>query len=399
MNKKLIAVAVAGALAAPVLAFAQSSVTIYGRANLGLETWRATGSRAAVTDFNSRNRVYDSASRVGFRGTEDLGGGLRAYFVIETGINMDTGGSTGQSGAVNPNANGWATRDSFVGLAGKEWGEVSFGRQSMFWANGLNEQTGANYINASVAGILTGHGMVAPPAARQPNVLYYTSPRLGGMWDIALGYSPTSEAATAGTGAQGTPSVDGDQVWNLNVKFRTGPWYAQYDWADRTNNTAPIGGGGARRVKGAKLGASYGYATGSRVGVIYQELRNNNVLAGIGNTVVAGNNIRVPMWVFNVEHSIGPWQLLGGYAQAASVRGATGLDTSNTKVNAWHLGAKYNFSKRTGIYASYNAIRNAANAFADHSAGGYSSAGGLGITAANEGADPKMLSFGMMHNF
>ena len=411
MKKKLLAIAVAGALAAPLAAFAQTSVTIYGRANLSLDTWKATGATAgSASDFNRRNRVVDSGSRLGFRGTEDLGGGMRAYFVMEAGVNMDTGGATGQSGGVNASTGSLATRDSFVGLAGN-WGEVSWGRQSMFWANGLNEQTGANYINMSVAGILTGHGMVAAPVARQSNVFYYTSPRLAGMWDIAVGYSPTSEAATAGTGAVGTTSVTGDKVWNLNVKFRTGPWYAQYDWAKRTNNTtATVPAAGvvsAREIKGNKIGVSYGYAPGSRFAVIYQDLRNNNVLAvaGIGNTVVgatataSGNNIRVPMWLFNLEHSIGPWQLLAGYLQAGNVRGASGVDTSNTKANAWHLGAKYNFSKRTGIYGTYNTVRNQSNAFADQSGGGVSSAGAAGLGAANEGADLKVWAFGLMHNF
>ena len=68
MQKKLIALAIAGIAAAP--AFAQaSSVTIYGRANLGFCTYSATGATAgSAYDYNSRNRIYDAGSRLGFRG-------------------------------------------------------------------------------------------------------------------------------------------------------------------------------------------------------------------------------------------------------------------------------------------------------------------------------------------
>jgi len=333
MNKKLLAVAVAGALAAPVAAFAQSSVTIYGRANLGLDSWKATGSTAgAGTDYNRRTRVFDSGSRLGFRGTEDLGGGMRAYFVMETGVNLDAGTATTQAGAANGSAGTWASRDSFVGLAGS-LGEVSWGRQSMFWANGLNAQTGANYINSSADGILTGHGTVAAPVTRQSNVFYYTSPRLAGMWDIAVGYSPTSEASTAGASVDGTATATGANIWNLNVKFRTGPWYAQYDHArNSAKATAAAVAGQVKVNTGDKLGVSYGYAPDSRVAVIWQRLKNDNVSA-VGNTAIAGDDLKVSMWVFNLEHAIGPWRLYAEYLKAGNVSGANGADTSGTSAS------------------------------------------------------------------
>src|SRR3990170_4342993 len=87
MKRKLLAVLVASALAAPVAALAQASnVQIYGRANLGLDNYSATGSTAgAAADLKSRSRVFDTASRLGVRGTENLGGGLKALFAIESG--------------------------------------------------------------------------------------------------------------------------------------------------------------------------------------------------------------------------------------------------------------------------------------------------------------------------
>ena len=77
MQKKLLALAVAGALA-PAAAMAQSSVEIYGRANLGIDNWRASGAVDPAGNAKSRNRVFDGSSRLGFRINEGLGGGLRA---------------------------------------------------------------------------------------------------------------------------------------------------------------------------------------------------------------------------------------------------------------------------------------------------------------------------------
>jgi len=385
MKKKLLAMAVAGALAAPVVAFAQSNVTIYGRANLGIDTYKATGSAAGgATDFNARTRVYDSGSRLGFTGTENLGGGMSAYFRIESGVNIDAGTATTQSGAANSSAGTLATRDSFVGIKGG-WGEVSWGRQSMFWANGLNAQTGASYINASADGILTGGGILTAPVTRQSNVMYYTSPRLAGMWDIAVGYSPNASQETAAAG----PLFKSD-IYNINVKFRSGPWYGQGDWA-RNKVTA------TQKKVGYKLGVSYGYAPDSRFGVIYQRLKQDGAPAGVGTTVVAGDNIRNGTWVFNLEHAVNAWRLYAEYAKVGTLKGATGATgNSGTSITAWTLGAKYMFSKRTGVYASYNSIRNGSAAFGDFTGGGYTS---VAMGAANAGADPRVWAVGMMHNF
>ena len=88
MNKKLVAVAVAGLLGAPLAAQAQTAnVTLYGRLNIDFELVngrQADGSNPTVT------RLSSNSSRFGVRGTESLGGGLNAIFQIESNINGDT---------------------------------------------------------------------------------------------------------------------------------------------------------------------------------------------------------------------------------------------------------------------------------------------------------------------
>ena len=98
MNKKLVALAVAGAFALPLAAEAQTAnVTLYGRLNMDLEFVRGTqadGSNPTV------NRVSSNSSRFGMRGTESLGGGLNAIFQIESNVSGDTGNAASSSLAI-----------------------------------------------------------------------------------------------------------------------------------------------------------------------------------------------------------------------------------------------------------------------------------------------------------
>src|SRR5438309_1837760 len=116
MNKKLVALAVAGAFAAPLAVQAQTAnVTLYGRLNMDLEFVKGQqvdGSNPTV------NRVSSNSSRFGMRGTESLGGGLNAIFQIEQNVSGDTGNAASSS---------IASRETFVGLQGS-WGKVTLGK-------------------------------------------------------------------------------------------------------------------------------------------------------------------------------------------------------------------------------------------------------------------------------
>lgn len=124
MKKSLLALAVLGAVAGA--ASAQTSVTIYGVADVGISR----------TDTNRTEPIWalssgqQNGSRIGFRGTEDLGGGLSAIFTLENGYNIDTG-ALGQGGRL-------FGRQAFVGLSSKGFGTVKLGRQYSLNHDALN---------------------------------------------------------------------------------------------------------------------------------------------------------------------------------------------------------------------------------------------------------------------
>lgn len=395
MQKKLLALAVAGALV-PAAAMAQSTVEIYGRANLGLDSWKATGATiGSAGDFKRRNRIYDSGSRVGFRVNEGLGGGMRAFVVVETGVNIDNGNDTGQSAATNTSSGNWASRDSYVGVGGG-WGDVRFGRQSIWWSNGVIAQTGANYINTAADGVINDPGMLAIPVARQSNTVSYNTPTFGGF-NASLSYSPGSESAGAAANTDAS-------IWGLTGRYTSGALRAQFDWA--RNKSASPTTGDRPSITGTKLGVGWAYAPGSQISGIIGRYVNDNVAAAIavtnadGTTTTlapAGADLRQNFWLLNWEHMIGPWQLLAQYYQNNKVKGLT--DDADTRSKAWTIGAKYFLSKRTGIYATYNQVKNDNRAWADMSGGGYSSAGSAGIPSTSAGADVKVWGVGVMHNF
>jgi predicted porin len=364
-----------------------------------LDNWKATGSQAGATaDFKSRTRIVDSGSRLGFRVNEGLGGGMRAFVVMETGVNIDNGSTTGQSGAANTSSGTWASRDSYVGVGGG-WGDVRLGRQSVWWANGVIAQTGANYINTAADGVINDPGALVIPSARTSNVISYNTPTFGGF-NASLSYSPLSEAATANQPTNG-------KLYGVTGRYTSGPIRAQFDWAvNKTASTEPGRVAGDPKVTGIKAGLGWAYAPGSQVSGIIGRLTNDNILAtsdlGVAG-VAAGTDVKQNFWLLNWEHMIGPWQLLAQYYQNGKIKGVT--DNQDTSSKAYTLAAKYYLSKRTGVYASYTTVRNDQDAWADASGGGFSSAansgpgGAGGIGVANAGADIKVWGIGVMHNF
>ena len=382
MNKKLMAVAVAGALAAPAVALAQaSSVQIYGRANVGFSNVKADGATNGL-NMKSRNQVYDQGSRLGFRGTENLGGGLKAVFQLENGVNWDTGSQIGADGTANASTGFLASRDSWAGIEGN-WGRVTFGRQSVWWTN-ANDLTQAAYINVGVQYATGGFGRLASPSARTSNVVAYQSPTWSGF-SGNLSYAPQSEASGPGLNTDG-------HLWGVTLLYRgASPFVAQFDWARKENTTvlsAP-----QTQITGTKLGLGWAYKGDAMLSLTLIRLENQDG----GATGLTGDKLKQNAWQMNWTHMFGNLQ---GMAQIGTIGDAKGCAVSancdNTGAKAWLVSAKYHLSKRTGVYASYTKLSNESRHINDYNGGN------MGVAARGAlpaGADPRIFAVGVLHNF
>jgi predicted porin len=393
----ILAAAVCGLLAASGAAAQSSSVQLYGRANLGFDYYSATGARdqgatpGSQLNYEGRMRVFDNSSRVGLRGTEDLGNGLKAIFQIETGVNVDNGSNTGQGGQGNGSTGFWASRDSYVGLD-SNFGRLTFGRQSIYYSNGVNAQFASNYINTEVPWTDgRAFGRVRVPATRTSNVVLYTTPSFSGL-NASLYYSPNAQEAVQNNA---TADTDGN-IWGATVRGEWGPFYTQFDYVSNQGNSS-LTGGVRSDVSAYKLGASWGYMPGARIGLIGSLAYDNQALG-----LTPGDKVDQVGWTVNWEHTFGNLQVMAQYGQLGDLKSCDSdaapgnIACGDSSARAYMVGLRYFLSKRTWVYASYNGVSNKSNQFADYTNSGYTSVGGGTLPY---GADPQVWAAGILHNF
>src|SRR6476469_5871708 len=215
MNKKLVAVAVAGLLGAPLSAQAQTAnVTLYGRLNVDFEIVngrQADGSNPNVT------RLSSNSSRFGMRGTEALGGGLSAIFQIESSINGDT--TAGNLGG----------RDTFVGFQGN-WGTFKMGHFLMptddmhpIFGN-VPTYTSSILSTAALWAQGTFDKFAGGFDSRVGNSLRYDSPSFGGFtFSGQVGLRDASGSGGADNGDHPSEVRHG-YVLGGNAIYNNGPW-------------------------------------------------------------------------------------------------------------------------------------------------------------------------------
>jgi len=451
MNKKLMAVAVAGALAAPV-AMAQSNVTISGRMSLGVDTYSAVGAtQAASPGLTSRNRVWDNGSRLNVAGSEDLGNGLKADFYVETGFNADNGllssnGSNNSTLITSTNVGGLGNRIAYVGVSGG-FGSVRFGRQHVFWTNGLADQSQTNYIQAGSPFATGGFGSgMGGSITRQPNTVQYISPNISGF-QATVSWSPSRQEGVQNTTtnnaalATATAANANGRLWGLTAQWTGGPFQVAWDYVEDKGNglyNTTVGQIVQGKHEGNKYRGAWSYQPGASLGFIWTQSQMTNGGAGSTGFISKANGLgidagsmttlRQSAWTINWEHLVGNTRLLAQYAKAGNIKGCNSSETiasgavghgqvgasacDQTGAKAYMLGAQYLLSKRTSINVSYNKIRNDANYFADYTSGGNSSYltttnggfmtvgnTGSGTALGLAGADPTMWGVGIQHNF
>lgn len=340
------------------LAAAQSSVTLFGIADAALQY--GAGSAANRTQLGSGG---NSSSRIGVRGTEDLGGGLSAGFWLEAGLTLDSGafGTTNTSNQAAGTSGGGGLvfgRRSTVSLVGT-WGEVRLGRDyAVQYYNRFEfDPFGNNGVGSSQTNV---GSLGGPVSSRVSNAIMYFLPTgLGGFYGQAQHYRGENPGNAGATADDGTGS-------GVRVGYRAGPLnlsaaHARTGYA-RTATTGDI--------TSSNLAARYDFGPFTAMGGYYRD--QVETLAGlVGRGVQVGGVYRV-----------GTGEVKAQWSQYQT----TASGTPETKKLS--LGYVHSLSKRTALYATYARVRNS---------GGATTALNGAATAANQGSSG--VDLGVRHTF
>jgi predicted porin len=366
MQKKLLAVAVAGALVSP-LAMAQSSVTISGVFKVGIDNYRITNT--ARVGHNSEVRITDNSSRMIFGITEDMGGGLSGIAQLDARPQLDdAGGNFAESG------------NTWVGLRSTSMGTLTFGRHDLHYGKQPDDTAAlAGALMASSVSLMD-HINATPiaNATRTPNVIRYDTPNWGGFALTAAYSTATNGAGGATNEADLFSAVRKGNAWNFNPSFTSGPfqigasvWRSKSDAAIADQDSLSLYG--YYRLGAFKIG----------LGINDSEFEG---AAGVTNDRRA--------WTVPVSWTAGPHHLAGHYSRAGDDKGtAVGDDSAKMIAVAY----SYLLSKRTSVGVTYATIKNESNAAYNF----FTNTGGLGSTGSTmvAGEDGRLMALTLRHAF
>ena len=386
MKKSLVALA---ALALAGIASAQSSVTLFGVLDAGVsyndtKSNLSNGGSVKRSQWTQSTSGYNS-SRLGFRGTEDLGGGLAASFWLEAGLGNDTGAAGGGGTQL-------FNRRSTVSLSGA-FGEVRIGRDytPTFWNDTTFDPFGTNGVGSNV--IFGAHlAPTATPASptspyadgnyvRASNTVGYFLPsNLGGFYG-QVQYGLAEQVKTTGTNVSTAGRYVGGRFGYAN-----GPLDVALAYGESTTNDLIVSN---NKVKTANLGASYDFGMVKA----FAELSQFKLASGIATTIV--DNSKVNGLLIGATAPIG-----AGLIRASFSTARVSLPGADPRADKFALGYVHNLSKRTALYATYAHVNNknfGANVpgiSANAGTGSSPLAYGAGTPSSSNGYD-----FGVRHAF
>lgn len=411
MNKKLIALAIAGAFAAPVAMADTGGVTIYGEFAGSVDsvdggsysptatTVPATGGLNAATS-ERRARVSSNNSFMGFKGSEDLGNDMSAIWQFEQGIAIEQQNinDNGNNGVANDLKSAQTRRNTFVGLAGKQWGALTLGVQDTPFKtstgplDAFGQHTIADYRNIwGAIGGTTGSQNIA--SIRAQNSVLYVSPNMSGFTVKAMYAAQNEGGNNTGNAAGVTTSVTNPHYYSVGGLYASGPLFATLAYEDNklVPNTTAISDFTYKNWR-----AGVGYTFGDlKIGLGYERIK------GDGNTTgaTAVKELSRSAWYLPVSYQMGSNTLKLAYTKAgkSNQKNAAGTDLSGSDgADQWSLGVNHAMSKRTSVYALYTQVRNDSNGM--YSLGGAGS-GIAQVSPASVGADPRGFSVGMVTTF
>jgi predicted porin len=372
MKKLLIATAALAMVAGT--AQAQSSVTVYGLIDMGYTTAdnQFTASNGtSITNKTSSTGNGDGAlatSRFGVRGTEDLGAGLKANFVLEYDlVDVGVGGNGQQNTATSANASqtagtndaGFGARYSWVGLEDAKLGSLRLGRQEQSIhsvmvggsAGAANNVTGAVY-SAGLGNVSPNSASIRPHNVFVNRAVTYISPRINGF-TVEL-QTASQEIETTGTAQPLKATENGG-----SLKYAAGKFAAAYGMAETKSQTATAG---ATDLVGKQQAIMASYDLGmAKLFALNTERKNTAGGALVQKTKATEVGVQVPMgkttlWASGFDGSRDGsvnTAIAAGFNGIATSTQLTDFNKASADVSGFQIGARYDLSKRTAVYGIY----------------------------------------------
>jgi hypothetical protein len=367
MKKSLLAVAALGAFASA--AQAQSSVTVYGILDMGYVGANSRQASSTVTKTTSSAIAsnVESTSRIGFKGTEDLGGGLSAFFTIEQKLDPDA------ASAIDTGATG--NRQTFVGLKKAGLGAIALGSQytvihdaasvtdaagennlagNLIYSNGVGAAT-LSKLTVTSSGDYAGQSYVI----RQANALTLKSDNFSGFTARGMLVQKNANATQTGSAAGGTSNASGwglglDYQWNKLYLTVNAQSFTARNTSSNTGNAAPtmvLFGTGQANTAGTNVqdnGQYYAatYDFGMLKAFAQYVARNSKADS---NTAYYQKYNATQIGVSSFVTPTIRVFAAGGYGKFTPF----GLSSPQANINGFQVGSDYFLSKRTNLYAIY----------------------------------------------
>ena len=360
MKKSLLALAAMGAFVGA--AQAQSSVTVYGVFDGGyngkvVETKTSSSAAATVVSNSDLSGNQSASSRLGFRGNEDLGGGLSATFNLELGFDPGNGTVivTTVPGLAGQSQSDSGVRTSVIGLASKQFGVLNIGRQlsgmhgivagNVFGGNNMvGDITYSSWSNSNaIAGRISNN-------ATRFNGASWTSPNFSGL-TARVDYSASRATGAASASASGQTNANTTALQVSNSGFRVNYDYKQFGVSAGTHKVISTTG---------NVASTTGAETTNTINALQARYRDKGLLAEVtyANNKSESASVQVhknSALKFSASYAVTP-------VITPFVQYGTGFSTSTVSVSAanttnnnmgYQAGVTYSMSKRTNLYAAY----------------------------------------------
>lgn len=338
MKKKLLTAAIAAAFVAPMAAQADSGPTVYGVAHASVESWDVDG---GADNWQVRSRQ----SRLGIKGSEDLGNGLKAIYKMEFQIdiadNSSNSNTCGAAGTATVTSNHTAiaghthtcsggnnitSRNQYVGLAGG-WGTFLLGRHDAPTKMMTISRDKFNTTLGDWNEVRASSNAAQLSDRRTNNAIMYISPSFNGL----------TVAAQVAPGETNDDEDGFDGYQGIAAKYVNGPIYIGAGWEEVAN----LGDDATTEADQENWRIAGSYQIGDfNVGALYEDQEDIGNVKGIDGDI----------WLVNASYTFGNNVVKAQYQESEKDRAAGATDIEE---ETWSIGIDHNFSKRTKIYAVY----------------------------------------------